>query len=282
MNKKRFKNGKNKQGLKLSFSISHRDFFQTTSAERESDLENYYLDNLHYQSAVNPESKKVFFIGRTGIGKTAILKKVENKKSPPKKNIITIDPEEFAFKIIARSQILKGLASHDINMDLFYKTMWKYIFVTEILKEIHGTRKKNWFEKQMLKFNSKPILLRGYKFLLENNELDEGISFNEKIEKIINKMERSLKATIDLGILSLSYKKTLTNEEEKGIYNALRQFEFTDINHFLKHLDNDILNKYGFTILVDDLDKMRWTPFSDRFLDFLISRSASFLLVITL
>ena len=68
------------------------------------------------------------------------------------------------------------------NADLFYKTMWKYIFVTEILKEIYGNRKKNWLEQQMLKWSSDSNAMRAYKFLLENDELDAGLSFNKKIE----------------------------------------------------------------------------------------------------
>ena len=252
--KHRFKNGRIKKGLDISFSISDKEFFQKTSAEREENLDDYYVDNDYYQSAIDPNSKKAFFVGRTGVGKTAILKKAETEKTP-KKNIISIDPEDFAFKIMERSFVLEKLTVLNINLDLFYKTMWKYIFITEILKEIYGRREKNWFQTQILKFSSDPVAVRAYKFLQENNELESGLSFNEKIEKIINKLEQSVEAKVSLGVIEVNYSAKFSREEERRIHDAIQEFEFTDINYFMKHLDEKVLNKYRFLILVDDLDK---------------------------
>lgn len=252
--KKRFKNGRIKKGLDISFSIRNKEFFQVTSAEREEDLDSYYVDNDYYQSAISPDSKKSFFVGRTGVGKTAILEKVR-RGTTPKRNIISIDPEDFAFKIMERNWILDKLTDLKINLDLFYKTMWKYIFTTEILKEIYGRKEKNWFQEQILKWSSDPVAVRAYKFLQKNNELDSGLSFNEKIEKIINKLQQSVEAKVDLGVINVCYKATLSKDITKKIYDAISEFEFTDINYFMKHLDENVLNKYRFIILVDDLDK---------------------------
>ena len=253
--KSRFKNGRAKQGLKFVFKPSHEEFFQNTSAEREENLANYYVDNPYFQSAVDSKSKKAFFVGRTGIGKTAILESVRRQTSF-QQNIISIDPEDFAFKIMEGSEVLRQLTSHQINLDLFYKTMWKYIFVTEILKEIYGNRKKNWLEQQMLKWNSDSNAIRAYKFLLDNDELDAGLSFNKKIERIVNKLEKTIiEAKIDLKPLTIGYKKS--TDTNKKIHNALQKFEFNDINinYFIKHLDKFILNNRNFVIIVDDLDK---------------------------
>ena len=252
--KHRFKNGRAKKGLNFLFTSANKEFFQNTAAEREENLNDYYVDNEYFQSATDPNSKKAFFIGRTGVGKTAILEKI---KRSPRQNIISINPEDFAFKIMERSAVLKQLTDWEINLDLFYKTMWKYIFVTEILKQIYGNQKKSWFEEQVLKWKSDSVAIRAYNFLQRNDELESGISFNEKIEKIVEKLECSVQAT---GIsfefkVGYSPNKTLTKDEEKRIYNAIKQFEFTDINYFIKHLDQNILNKYDFIILVDDLDK---------------------------
>ena len=199
--KNRFKNGRAKKGLNFSFTPAHKEFFQSTSAERETNLNDYYVDNEYFQSAIDPNSKKAFFIGRTGIGKTAILEKV--KRAPRQKNIISIDPEDFAFKIMERSRVLKQLTAWEINLDLFYKTMWKYIFVTEILKQIYGTQKKNWFEEQILKWKSDAVAIRAYQFLQRNDELESGNTFNEKIEKIVDKLECSVQAA---GVVTLGLK----------------------------------------------------------------------------
>lgn len=250
--KGRFKNGKAKKGLNFTFTTTHRDFFQITSAEREENLSKYYVENSYLQSAMDVYSKKAFFIGRTGVGKTAILEKVR-QASPSKKNIISIDPEDFAFKIMERSHVLNKLTSCKINLDLFYKTMWKYIFITEIIKEIYGHKKKNWFEEQRLRWSSNETARRSYQFLIDNDELDAGLSFNEKIGRIIKKLEQSVMETkIDLKLLNVNYKKTIDIEK---IYDAIKNLEFNDINYFIKHLDEYILNERQFIIIVDDLDK---------------------------
>ena len=257
--KRRFKNGRNgKKGINISFQTSHRDFFQETSAEREDSLDEYYVDNIYYQSAADPDSKKAFFIGRTGVGKTAILKQVQ-KIASPNRNIISIDPEDFAFKIIERSHILNKLTSCKINLDLFYKTMWKYIFITEILKEIYGNKVKGWIEEKILRLkelrNPNAIALRAYEFLLRNDELASGLPFNKRIGKIVERMESSVKAKINLGIVATDI--NITKEQEKDVHTALEEFEFTDINYFFKYLDSekDVFKKHSFIILVDDLDK---------------------------
>ena len=250
--KRRFKKGRRKKGLNFKFTPLHQEFFQTTSAEREDDLTDYYVDNEFFQRAISDDSKKAFFIGRTGVGKTAILQKVKKESG---KKIISISPEDFAFKIMERSTLLKQLTNFGINLDLFYKTMWKYIFITEILKEIYGDQKKSWFAEKIQKYNKDRTAFRAYKFLLENDELEEGLSFSKKIEKIINKMEHSINLKIESKNLKLGYEGKLLPQTEKEIHDGLKDFEFTDLNHFLEHLDIEILKKHQFVILVDDLDK---------------------------
>ena len=252
--KKRYKNGRKKKGLDIAFNAGHVEFFQSTSAEREEKLDDYYVDNIYSENALSQDSKKAFFVGRTGTGKTAILERVR-RNTPPRQNIISINPEDFAFKLMARSTILEKLTSCSVNLDLFYKTMWKYIFITEVLKEVYGKNKKNWFLEQIEKYTADPTTVRAYNFLLEHDELESGLPFNKKIDKIIKKLEHSINAKFGVGIASIEYQVTLSQEQENIVHEALKSFEFSDLNYFLKHLDSKILTKYRFVILVDDLDK---------------------------
>ena len=238
--KRQFKKGRRKKGLNFKFTSFHQEFFQITSAEREEDLNNYYVDNEFFQSAISDNSKKAFFIGRTGVGKTAILQKVKKESG---KKIISISPEDFAFKIMERSTLLKQLTDFGINLDLFYKTMWKYIFITEILKEIYGDQKKSWFVEKIQKYTKDRATVRAYRFLLKHDELEEGLSFSKKIEKIISKMEHSIQLEIKSKNLKLGYEGKISPQLKKTIYEGLKEFEFTDLNHFLEHLDEEILKK---------------------------------------
>ena len=252
-NANKYQRGRPKRGLNFKFQHYHQEFFQTVSAEREENLNNYYVNNEFYEKAISKDSKKAFFIGRTGSGKTAILERIKRETS---RKIISINPEDFAFQIMERSTVLKKLTECKINLDLFYKTMWKYIFITELLKEIYGTERFNFLKEKIQKFFKKDkIAVRSYEFLLKNNELEEGLSFSEKIRKIIEKMEHSITAKVESCGMELKYQGKINTDLEKKIYDGLKEFEFSDLNYFLRHLDEEVLKNHQYIIIVDDLDK---------------------------
>lgn len=237
---------------KTIFEPQHVEFFQTVFAERENDLSNYYVPNKFLTLADNFESKKSFFIGRTGIGKTAILQKIKAKF--PANAVLYIDPEDFAFTIMEKSQVLKELSKAGINFDLFYKTLWKYIFITEILKRRFGAEKKTWLKQSLDQAFDKPAS-KAYKFLLEHEELGEGRTFSEQISEIIRRMEHKIIGSFEKGGVKIGYEGTLNPQTAQLAQDALKSFEYTDLNYFIKVMDDEVMRNQKYVILVDDLDK---------------------------
>jgi predicted ATPase len=115
------------------FQIRHSNvaIFKISCAESEKSLYSYYKYNPFFEEAEKMDSLKTFFVGRTGIGKTAIIEnlhaKISNNKLSAK--VIRITPEDFIFDVAERSEVIKELTNQNINLSLLYKTLWKSILL---------------------------------------------------------------------------------------------------------------------------------------------------------
>ncbi|WP_461348183.1 hypothetical protein [Bradyrhizobium sp. USDA 4451] len=59
--------------------------------------------------------------GRTGAGKTAILKYIATKAT----NSVTIDPTEMAMSYVTNSDVLRFLQAIGADLDLTFSVLWK-------------------------------------------------------------------------------------------------------------------------------------------------------------
>ena len=62
-------------------------------------------------------------VGRTGIGKTALLRKFEEEN-----DAIVIVPESLSFNYLANSTILQFFLEAGVKLDLFFKLLWRHLF----------------------------------------------------------------------------------------------------------------------------------------------------------
>lgn len=240
--------GKKKRDF--SFTDKHVEFFEIGSAEYEKELPSVYISNEYLKSALDFSSKRTFYIARTGVGKTAILSKIRSDNAQDK--VISIDPEQFAPIILEKSQILKTLTAYNVNTELFLKTVWRFIIITEILRRRFGANKKNWFQK----FNeSDSVAKRAYKFLDSHNVLGEDTSFADKMKRIIESLNAKVKVEFEaLGFSFAVEPSSPQTSETEALQKIINEFEFHEVTYFLKELDA-CLNGYKYFILIDDLDK---------------------------
>lgn len=235
------------------------NIFGITAAEYEKVLDQYYVHNDFFNEAESFSSLKTFFIGRTGIGKSAIINNIENKIRNLKHKdykIIKINPEDFAFDIFERSELIKQLSNLGFNLSLMYKTIWQSIFVSEVLKIIYGNEKKGAIAKAFTLWGTES---KAYKFLEKNNELEGDFSISEKVRRIISRMEHELELDLKLKDLGVGYKGKLAPEVTDQINKRIQSLEVAEIRYFISQFDSAILKDKKVFILIDDLDK-NWFP----------------------
>lgn len=246
-------NSNTKKRNKRDFKFSDKDitFLELGTAELEkSDIEAFYLPNEYFNDAKNLESRKTFFIARTGLGKSAIIEKV--RSSTDKKFIVQIDPESFMPSLLRNATTLANLETCGVNIDYFLKTLWRFVFAVELLKRRHGGDKKGVLE---IFKKSNGIQKRVYHFLEKYKTLGPEYSISERILGFVKELTDKINISLEVKGVKLEVAKTtLADEVKSNIQEALKEFEFTEVNQLIKDLD-EYLSGESYYLLIDDLDK---------------------------
>lgn len=101
------------------------------AAETDPLLATCFLSTDCFEAASNISDPRCAIIGRAGTGKTAILDELRRRYEG---NTLTIDPEALAFQFLGKSEMIRALRTSGVNLDYFYKLLWRHILVVEILK----------------------------------------------------------------------------------------------------------------------------------------------------
>ena len=100
-----------------------------------AELDEYYLSQCFIDTGDLPiicdcEDPRRLLVGRTGAGKSAIIMKLPDCVE----NLIIIRPESLALTYISNSNVIKFFIEAGVKMDIFYRLLWRHVFVVEILK----------------------------------------------------------------------------------------------------------------------------------------------------
>src|SRR5690606_20872751 len=99
-------------------------------------------------------SQRSILIGRTGSGKSAILQHIEKYQN----RVVRIDPEAMSLRFLSNSTLINYFKKNDVNLNFFYKILWKHVFVIELLRLYFSYDKKkndNWISEFLQKVGNK-------------------------------------------------------------------------------------------------------------------------------
>lgn len=103
------------------------------AADAEDDkvfLENCFVDKGDLEILRNCSDPRTVVLGRTGTGKTALLLKLAELEE----RTINIKPESLSLSYVSNSTIITFLSNLGVNLDVFYKLLWRHVFAVEIIK----------------------------------------------------------------------------------------------------------------------------------------------------
>src|SRR5690554_4526125 len=104
--------------------------FGAPDAETDDLLFEVFVENNAVTEVLDTRSQKSILLGRTGSGKSAIIRYLENQHE----DVQRIEPEALSLQFLSNSTILKYFRGLGINLNLFYKVLWKHVFIVELLK----------------------------------------------------------------------------------------------------------------------------------------------------
>lgn len=125
-------------------------------AETDEMLFDVFVDIDNCEEILDTKSQKSVLIGRTGTGKSAIIKYLKKEC----KKLKEIEPEAMSLRFLSNSTILMYFKELGVNLHLFYKVLWKHVFIVELLKlyfddDDDARKKYSFFQNLQAKLKGK-------------------------------------------------------------------------------------------------------------------------------
>jgi hypothetical protein len=211
-------------------------------------------------------------VGRTGAGKTALLMELVDKEE----HAIQLEPESLSLQYLSNSTILKYLDDLGVNLDLFYKLLWRHVFAVELIKEkwkIKSEADKNGFLQWVLSLLPKnKAREKAINYLVEwGQKFWEDTEY--RIHEVTHKLEEDVKASLGAKAHllegSIGTARHLTTEEKaevkqraQSVVNSIQMKKLSDvINVLAEEVFNHPQPRYY--IVIDKLDE-NWVDESVR------------------
>ncbi|AIR69076.1 P-loop ATPase, Sll1717 family [Dickeya fangzhongdai] len=267
-----------------TYKFRKNDEIGKLEAETDSYLESCFYESdifkgiMNFDSSEkNPDFTRRIIVGRTGSGKTALLKKIitDNHIKLHDK----IEAENTIFEHINNNIFISDLISKGIDLRGFYKSLWLHVLLIKVITSIYRSSYQSFFEeiKNLIggkKKSYKPELANEYIELFKDN------FFNDKaITEISQKMQDDLAIKLGGKVIELSGKAS--NEETKKIQSETSSYVSRELINKQKELIKILKEEFSdskqvrIVISIDDLDKS-WLSNSSVRYDFINSLLEAF------
>ena len=115
------------------FRFRKTDTIGAASAEDDSEyLKDCFVETEDYEALRDRSDIRQIVLGRTGSGKSALF---ERLKHDDHERAIAIEPHRLALNYVSNSTEIKFFSDLGVNMDPFYKLLWRHVLTVEILRK---------------------------------------------------------------------------------------------------------------------------------------------------
>ena len=238
--------------------------------EDKDKLRKCFVDTGDLDELRNCLSSKSIVLGRTGVGKTALLSMLEYSEN----NVTVLSADDLAVDYLSNNVALSSYLEMGIDLDLFFRVLWRHILVTELVNLVGaetGERGMNYFLQSILNtVYQKPYQKKGQAYLAKYPDFWQNVEVRVKEE--VNSFSKELDGRIEgkfgkdffgseAGIHANS---TLSHEERSQIEQigkeVVKRGQIRELSNLTKLLADELKrNKQNrYFIALDRLDE-RWT-----------------------
>jgi hypothetical protein len=118
-----------------SFTFRSTDSIGAAAAEDDEFLRECFVDTGALDLLSEIDDRRLILLGRTGAGKSALMRMLEETKDS---QVIRLAAEHLALTYVANSTILNFFSSIGVNLDPFFKLLWRHVLTVEILTRSFG------------------------------------------------------------------------------------------------------------------------------------------------
>lgn len=253
-----------------------RKNFKIGELEAETDtdlLDACFIDKGDLDVLTNVANPACIILGRTGSGKSALLHKISNTVAKSK----TLDPHDISINFLEYSNIVQFFNELGVNIDMFYRLLWRHIITVELLKLRYDIRNKS---------ESEGIIDRLIGFAARDHVKKEALSYfdewgdkfwldtHEQLKQITEKLERDVKSSFSTSgmpvDITLSGAKSMSSEARSEVVNkAIRvvsQIQIKKLSDVLDLLQDKVFDdsQRKYFIQIDKLDE-NWANTETRY-----------------
>jgi hypothetical protein len=233
-----------------------------------------FFETGDYRELRSTASPKRIVVGRTGSGKTALLRNLSHNED----HVIEIDPENLSLNFIANNDVLRFFEGIGVKLDLFYALLWKHMLAVELIRSKYqltteektnswignvrdSLRKKDQTKERALTY----LKDWGDKFWIETDH---------RVKELTTKLAGELSAESGLKVaeFALGAKAAASMSAEQKlevlhrgqrVVNAVQVRELSDVIRFLNE-DVFVDSQKPYFITIDKLDE-NWVEDKLRF-----------------
>lgn len=256
-----------KRDLGATFRFRKND--RVGEAEAESDdafLFDCFIDQGDLDRLRDTSSPQRLVIGRTGSGKTALLRMIELRC----RNVVRMEPENLALGFLSNSGVIRFFEEAGTNLDLFYQLLWRHVLSVELIKKkyriTNDTAQRTFLSSLSQLFTRDRAKEQAIAYLR-----DWGENFwnetEDRVKEITSKLEEQLKAGLGgsalLAKLEAGGSQKLSEEEKREVVargaRVVSNVQIKALADVLKLLGEEIFDdeQDAYYIVIDDLDS-KW------------------------
>ncbi|WP_326558043.1 P-loop ATPase, Sll1717 family [Micromonospora sp. NBC_01796] len=236
------------------------------AAEADGLLQEAFFESGHYRAIASRTERKCFLVGRTGSGKSAALRKVEEEHPS---HVIRINPEDLSLPYITDLGVIRYLSSLDVHMDPLFIALWKHVLLIEVIKHRYNVDSPGAMQRFMSTLMDRIRRDRSKQAALEYLEEFEGrfwCETDERVKEITKRFENQVEAEAGgklPGAFSIKSGGSSNSAIEERAELAQRfqrivnETQLPRLNKMMTVLDDDILDspQHYTYVVIDDLDR---------------------------
>ncbi len=234
----------------------------TGTAENDGEfLSACFVETPEFQTLLDFSDHKMILLGRTGSGKTALLKEMEQHVEV----YVQIRPDTFAMQYVSNIPFIARLADCGVNLEIFYKFLWLHEIMSKTIKHYFDYNKKNFISRFCENRNNRGRVEQMQKYFRENGDV-----FFEKhsAEQITATIQSEVEAKTGFSPASISGR--LSESEKRELQVAASEFINTTQISQLKNIIT-LLREYlsknkqkQICVVIDDLDQ-NWAASNTKY-----------------
>jgi hypothetical protein len=238
-------------------------------AEADDLLDDAFYESDDFFAITSRDDKRCFIVGRTGSGKSAILRRLE-ELNPDR--VIRIAPEDLSLPYITNLQAIRYLDALKINLDNFWMTLWKHVLLVEIIRhryKVNSPAAKQHFLADLRDRVKRDQAKRAALDYLDEYEGRFWEEADQRVHEITQKFtekidaEAGAEAKLGTGSVKFGSKEDYESSSEfkaervDRFQRIVNEAQLARLNKMIKVLDDEILDRpqYFTYVIIDDLDR---------------------------